>query len=386
MSRSRSAGLRRLAGLLLLVACSEAPPEGGFTATGSVACEAAARSRWASSGRGYRKTAEYGLATSRWLGGLAGVAHAESVLVASDLSQPQVLILDPGLERARSFGRSGDGPGELARFSPQMLSVTSPDWTAVRGDTIIVYDGERLSKFALDGRHLGYIAREGELARLAPGESRLRATPEGVFFPIGGYLSPETRPENPVPWSLKRLAGQMVYGVLDLSLPALPRRQGGSTVRVGLQAVPLWDVHGGCVIAADGQGRWLVRATTDGVNRDRIPVHLPDPRRSEAELAEERMLAGQASPGRTKLPEPTALRRIQALIVDPDGFVWLLPVQPDWRAASELEVYLVSLATAETVVDTVPSFPKVFGSSGTYYGEIRGPDREVVLARFDRVK
>lgn len=385
MSRSRSAGLLRLAGLLLLVACSEAPPESGLTAKGSVACEAAARSRWEPSGRGYRKTAEYGLATSRWLGGLAGVAHADSVLVASDLSHPQVLILDPGLERARSFGRSGDGPGELPRFSPQMLSVTSPDWTTVRGDTIIVYDGERLSKFALDGRFLGYIAREGDLARLAPWESRLRAAPEGVFFPIGGYLSDETRRENPVPWSLKRLAGERVYEVLDLYLPALPRRQGGSTVRTGLQAVPLWDVHGGCAIAADGQGRWLVRATTDGVNRDRIPVHLPDPRRSEAELAEERMLAGQAS-GRTKLPEPTALRRIQALIVDPDGFVWILPVQPDWRTASELEVYLVSLATAETVVDTVPSFPKAFGPSGTYYGELRGPDREVVLARFDRVQ
>lgn len=306
--------------------------------------------------------------------------------MASDISQPQVLILDPVLEQARSFGRSGDGPGELARFSPQMLSVTSPDWTAVRGDTIIVYDGERLSKFALDGRFLGYIAREGELARLAPWESRLRATPEGMFFPIGGYLSAETQRENPVPWSLKRLAGERVHEVLDLSLPALPRRQGGSTVRTGLQAVPMWDVHGGCVVAADGQGRWLVRATTDGVNRDRIPVHLPDPRRSEAELAEERRLAGQASGGRTKLPEPTALRRIQALIVDPDGFVWILPVQPDWRTAPELEVYLVSLATAETVVDTVPAFPKVFGPSGTYYGEIRGPDREVVLARFDRLQ
>jgi len=83
---------------------------------------------------------------------------------------------------------------------------------------------------------------------------------------------------------------------------------------------------------------------------------------------------GEASRGRGGYQKPTALRRISALAIDPDGFVWLLPLQDSSHLGDQVEVVRVSTATGAAVRDTVPAFPSAFGPPGIYYA--RGMKRE----------
>lgn len=72
------------------------------------------------------------------------------------------------------------------------------------------------------------------------------------------------------------------------------------------------------------------------------------------------------------------------LILDPDGFVWLLPVQPDQPVPGGVEVLRVPLGGGSVVTDTVPAFPRAFGPPGVYFGGIRGPNDEILVKRYEK--
>jgi hypothetical protein len=378
MTRPRSV-LAALA-LATLVACT--PRSDATALSGNVQCSAAASSRWSPSSGRFRATASRGASEDDWFGGLGGIAFADSVLYVPDPSQGAIFVLDPDLRLRRRFARTGSGPGELEEAWAPLLRIASPDWAGIRGDTLLVYDGRRLSRFSLDGAFIDHVRRAGDLERLPNNEWRIRYTAAGLLYPIGGYRSLESLTSDDVTWRLRRLHDGRTTAVIDLPLPALPR-PGGVRMNSRRQAEPHWDVHEDCAVATDGATPWLYRAALDGSARDRLPLEMPDPVLSAAELEEERRMMGMAGGG-VAVPEPTALRRVARLIVDPDGFAWVLPVQPNIIRSTALEVHLVSLATGAVEIDTVPAFPKAFGAPGVFYAQTRGPDQEILLTRFER--
>jgi hypothetical protein len=73
---------------------------------------------------------------------------------------------------------------------------------------------------------------------------------------------------------------------------------------------------------------------------------------------------------------------VRDLVLDPDGYVWLLPVQPSPRIPDGVEVVRAPLGGGSAVLDTVPAFPRAFGAPGVYYAETRGPDGAIHVVRF----
>jgi hypothetical protein len=145
------------------------------------------------------------------------------------------------------------------------------------------------------------------------------------------------------------------------------------------QALPLWDSNGRCVVASDGAEPLLIYATLGG-RQDSVPIPIPDRVDRNERYADK--LGGLVPPG--GLAPPTAPTRIVDLVLDPDGFVWLLPVQQDQPIPGGVEVLRVPLGRGAAVMDTVPAFPRAFGPPGVYYAGTRGPDDEILVMRYER--
>jgi hypothetical protein len=84
--------------------------------------------------------------------------------------------------------------------------------------------------------------------------------------------------------------------------------------------------------------------------------------------------------------EPTAIRKLSGLVIDPDGYAWLLLTQDRTNVpGGGVEVVRVALSTGAAERDTVPAFPAAFGAPGVFYA--RTNDRrtgEAVVTRYDR--
>jgi len=83
---------------------------------------------------------------------------------------------------------------------------------------------------------------------------------------------------------------------------------------------------------------------------------------------------------RGSLP-PALPLRVYDLVADPDGWVWILPVQPPDGTRGGLEVLRVSIGHGQGIIDTAPAFPRAFGPEGTIYGTRRDRERLARLAR-----
>jgi hypothetical protein len=134
------------------------------------------------------------------------------------------------------------------------------------------------------------------------------------------------------------------------------------------------------VVASDGAEPLLVYAPVGG-RQDTARVPLPERVDRNENYAQK---LGGVVPSGFQLDEPSAPARLIDMVLDPDGFVWLLPVQPDDRIPGGLEVIRVPLGGGVAVTDTVPAFPRAFGPPGVYYARIDGPDEELLVARYER--
>lgn len=179
-------------------------------------------------------------------------------------------------------------------------------------------------------------------------------------------------------WWVRMRVEEEDHALIQLGLVPVDRKMGAGPA----QARPLWDSEGGCVVASDGVEPLLVHASLGSGRQDTMEVPLPD-RADRAEYYEERM-EGLLPPG-TRLEKPSAAARVQDLIIDPDGFVWLLPVQPRESIPGGVEVVRVPLDGGPAVRDTVRAFPRAFGEPGVFYSGVHGSDGEILVVRYQRI-
>lgn len=342
-------------------------------------------SRWAGE---YAAAAVFGDAEDEEMSGivLAGIIAADSMVYVMEAQRAVLWVLGPDLSLVRRVGREGRGPGEWRPFGPADQGG-SMRWVHASGGGVRLFDGERIQEWSPDGRFRRVLVNNAAQAGISPLQSRLAFRGDTLLYTGGGHdvtLSvlrngTVARPElvdGRIPWRVRMRAGEEERVVLQLGVVPVPRRTGVGPA----QARPLWDANGACVVASDGAEPRLVFARLSGGRQDTIPVPLPG-RADRAEDYAERM--GGLPQSGTQMVQPTAAARVHDLVIDPDGFVWLLPVQPEKRIAGGVEVIRVPLGGGPAATDTVPAFPRAFGTPGVYYAETRGPDDELLVTRYD---
>lgn len=338
--------------------------------------------RWTVGGGGFRETGRVGDDEETWFASVGGVHWSQEGVYVFDAGNARVVRFTDDLVPLAAFGREGDGPGEFPRL---MLRMPASPRRIHGGDgRLVVYDERRVSVFDAGGRYLGSAIPNAYEAGLSPMTRAIRLAPSGVLFESDGhdaYHAPRGWTDSVV-FRIRRWGGGAVDTVVEVRVARPPRDRRGAQFRGPNQALPLWDVAGGCVVVSDGASPWLVVASLDGAGQDTIRFPLPDrepPPPDREAMAE---LLGAAR-GETDTPEPTSLRRIHDLIVDPDGAVWLLPVQPERAPASGVEILRVDLGTRQATTDTVPYFPAAFGPPGVYYATPRDSLRQQLVVRVE---
>lgn len=241
-----------------------------------------------------------------------------------------------------------------------------------------------MSLFDAEGDYHGNLITNPYDAGISVTMRGVRLTPYGLLFDSHAQELQGRGQANAdsVPYQVRRWADGTESKVLEFQVAAYPHDHMGARFRGPNQAVPLWDVAGSCTVASDGASPWLVVASLDGRDADTLAIDLPDREPAGYDRSALAELSAMAGGGR-HIPEPTAIRRISGLILDPDGHVWLLPIQPDPAPEGGVEILRISIATGEMVVDTVPAFPAAFGPPGVYFATPRAPLDEPVVARLD---
>ncbi|HEX6040549.1 hypothetical protein [Longimicrobium sp.] len=351
---------------LLLSACNRAPRQHASTQPAS--CESRAKgSRWATAGA-YQQTTVIGRRENDWFHEVGGVAVYDSLVFVYDAPESQITVLTEALAPVRTFGRRGGGPGEMTSFTSMGLLGPQWQWLAMAGDTLTVFDGIAVHRFSLDGRFIGReYNRAVKRIDLNDGSPIVARVDGALLSSWGGYhLSILREPSDRWRWSILRHTSGRPDSVISLQLKPLPTGRQGVPFTGPEQAEPVWGWSRDCVVATDGSGGWLVRAELDGPGLDTVTFELPDVELPKVDKEEIARMSGMASKGRAGYLEPSALMRVSSLVVDPDGYAWILPAQ-EWPRGAQAQIVRVSLATGKAEFDTVPAFPIAFGRPGVFY-------------------
>jgi hypothetical protein len=366
--------IRALPGMVLGIApwaCARAP-ESHPPAALAAECTSRPVSRWTGPWTPVR-----GFIGDVGTDGSAGVAFGDSTLFVFERRLGEVRLFDPMGVPAGSFGREGRGPGEFmvrgfTRLLPRVVLEPISSWIDVRGDTVAVLDGNIIQLF---GSHGTYRDELGGLTKALSGSlrfsRRIRLVPDGVLIDVEvrtGERAGGSR--KPRPYGVWHVTASSASRVVSLDLRPLPRLKEGRSrpsYEGPLEAQPVWDLAGACVVVSDGSSPWLLVANLHGGRVDTIPIPLPMRRPAFSR----------------KTVDPSTPMHLSDLITDPDGWVWILPVQADGRLqADTLEILRVGLGLGTTVVDTVPAFPSAFGPPGVAFGRQRDADGNTRLATF----
>lgn len=360
---------------LVLAACGRGEGVGMSGTFPSEVC-APDTARWSDGHARYERTATFGDEEADTLLSFAGMAAGGGRLFVLDGAAGTIRVLDDSLRSMGTIGRPGRGAGEFERFVMPTSHGGSHRWVAVQGDTLAVFDGERVSRFRLDGTLLSTWSHD-RVRGASPMQSRIAHVAGEVFFTAGGYDPTAGRRQKDFEIHVTR-GGQSGI-VTSVSVPRLPQ----SLAMTSEQAQPRWDVHGRCIVLSDGTSPWLVRVDRETGAADTIPLPLPD--REPPPIPEEERRAARMAGAQGGLPKPTAPLLVRDLVMDPDGEVWIRPVQPG-PALDGVDVLRVSPATGAVRTDTVPAWPLAFGAPGVYYAVEATEDGVPVIVRYDAAR
>lgn len=383
----------------VLCACSGregGAPQGGAPLRDALSCGSGATADsadpWLPTDSHYVRTAAQGGDGAVWFGRIAGAALVGRRLYVFDGGRARVLVFDDHLTSVEdSFGSSGQGPGELqskgvasvpAEFGPRR-------WLMPGGrDGLIIFDGYRIQRFGADGSYLGLVMSTSALgeAGLSPNTARFGWAHDSLYFFAGGYdlfssmgIRSASRGSTPVFYGRVEAQGR-AKSLLAMPLPRLPRDRRGVLTTGSRQALPRWALGPRCLWASDGSRPVFYRARRDGTGRDSIVLHLhlPDPLPgTDAGDAQLRRKMGDNAP----LPKPTALWRIQDLLFDPAGRLWMR-LNPKRSSDSSVAVAVLDPGSGETSGFQVPAFPLAFGAPGVFYAATRDSMDRPLVGRF----
>ena len=269
------------------------------------------------------------------------------------------------------IARQGRGPGEVV--PPRDYAVLSRtgrtrDWLVLLGDTLVFLDGNSMHAYSPEGRHIRSRSLPKELSAertLYPRRTtRVRAFGKGVVLDIASLLhSPGDQTQAAEQfYTLWLVTDSTAVRLARRPLLPPPQTERGALVFSGLEARPMYDLLGRCAVVSDGGNPQLQVISLDQKRSEELRVHYsfrdaaPDP---------EEEAVRRASGASGAVPPPSLPARIVNLITDPDGWIWLEPVQPPGLLPS-LEVVRLNAISGQERVDTVPFFPRAFLGGGRF--------------------
>jgi hypothetical protein len=234
--------------------------------------ESALQSRWVSSCVSYTATAYYGKLNPQWLGiDVPGIGFARELeqLFVYDAQNHRVLTLSDDLRFVNSFGRGGQGPGEL---------VWQHLWQSTRllvTDTAVyVYDVRAFHHFLPGGEFVGYVpgSHAGVIGHIRFIKSSGLLNGDVVVVADQSDTFNGTRALRV--WKPSRSKPELIYELLAPNLPMIDGSYHSGEILN--QAEPIAAVHGSCVYASDGHAHWLTRYSTATQSVDTISLPLQD--------------------------------------------------------------------------------------------------------------
>ena len=352
---------------------------------GPMSCGVSAReSRWL--GDSYRETHTYGLGgEEEWIGSYGGLAATGDSLFLYDQQRPRIVHLSGELEERHAFGRQGEGPGEFNYAFPiTWLDDVSEGHVAFNGRNLVVYDRVDLASFDAGGEfrwsalladHGFHLGRQG-VVFVSPVDE------EEVIYGVDAREAGSRRLQL---WRVRSPDPNRSELLWERTVPTRSSdvREGGVNIHPR-QARSYWARHQNCVVVSDG-GRpflWVVDLPTLQADSIALPEwEVPE----YGELRSDRNALDINIRGRAvgqRRQEPTLLWRWRGLIVDPDGHAW---VRAWTESREELEVFVVSLVSGESLHLNPPGFPTAFGPPGVFFTPLQDPETdEQYLVRFER--
>ncbi len=293
------------------------------------------------------------------LDGGAGLTTVKDRLIALDLRDGRLSIKMRDSTIA-TFGATGGGPGEFAPYGQSHRLRRYPvHWVDARSDTIVTFDGRRLSFFSAEGVYLGARVAPSGMVSGAVTVSNVRLWRGKVL--IGTY-DMGAMPKSRRALSVRAISTTTDQLVADLALPALPNAAGGRPFDGLSEAKPSWDLVGDCIVATDGHSDSLF--VTDLLKGKAVAVVMPLPMhfRTGEERTEARLL------GTADLPLPLRPARVHTVVADPFGWIWMEPSAQPARLWPRIEVWRFHLQSQRFRVDTLSAFPLAWDSAGCGIG------------------
>ena len=344
---------------LVLVGCDTSPPATSLPAPPLTSCSSKPASRWAVRGPARDSVLIGGGLTT------AGLAVDGDWIFVFDRYQANVSRFSLTDNVREDFGRVGQGPGELTAMDRGWAfeSGWNTSWIDARRDTVVLFDGAKVLILSPDG---GFRGQLDDLAESISGVSFVRRVRwiDGeavVDIESRGGREPTNERQMRI-WAFSEEESRQLH---SLTLTPLPKDARGARFQGMREAVPSWDTGNGCVAITDGGSSWVLGGSLGSPSLDTLRFDLGE-RQLTADYSEAELLA-ESGATQSRLPEPAMPMRVRDLVIDPDGWVWLWPIQPAPKIFTGEEVIRISLETHRVEWDTVPGFPRAFGPPGSFY-------------------
>lgn len=310
-----------------------------------------------------------------------GLAIAGTTIVAFDQDDGRVTAVDSAGEILWTYGRTGNGPGEIARpFSTRFAGTRGAQWVDADQGRIVVFDGRSILVLSGDGALVkSWSADAINAGQVVWGARRVRLRGEEVYLDVEGATARTRVPGEPASSRRAEIVASDWAGtriVAALELPQLPVNPAG-TISDGLaQAKPKWDLQQNCLVFSDGHSSRVVFVDIESGQSDTVDLGLP-------EWYIDVAMANEETRGLTRgaMPEPTARARVGELTLAGDGVLWMRPSAQSAKVSGGQIVWRYFIQTGILTQDTVAAFPRYVDPRGGVFAAATDSNGRTSLMR-----
>lgn len=290
-----------------------------------------------------------------------GAFASESRLFLFDSGNSRLITFSIGGKVIAMAGRRGQGPGEFSRVGGPRDIPRTRSYIAVRGDSVFVTDGQRLSVFSANLEFKGVLRVPTSL--ISPHQNLgIFASRDGLFVVTDSLDLSSGRRRLHVT-ALSGQSGRIVSYVL----PSVATTK-GHVFQGPDEARPLVGFFGDCLLISDGTSDSITIFNLHNHHSARIGFHIsglptrPKPKTflfpSFISKAGSPAEGGQINLSQS--PQPRSVRRWRSLRVSPRGELWLEPVIGR-KEDEPLKIVVVDLTSLRARIAQVSSFPIAIG-------------------------